>query len=132
METITTIHAKAEHFIYLLAGLAVLLPLVDTVRKRALSSASVWTVRVYTIGATLQLLLGLTQLALRWSEFGDGLRYRLEHAALMLVAVGLVHMAPRFMKRNDAIGARNTTYLMIASIALIVLGTTLIKTALRG
>jgi hypothetical protein len=41
-------------------------------------------------------------------------------------------MAPRFMRRGDAIGSRNTTFMMVASIALIVLGTTLIKSALRG
>lgn len=132
METIMTIHAKAEHLIYLLAGLAVVFPLVDTLRNRPLSNPARWSVRVYTIVATLQFLLGITQLIARWSDFGDGLRYRLEHAGLMFVAVACIHMAPRFMKRTDATGARNTAFLMIASIALIVLGTTLIKAALRG
>lgn len=132
MEFIVTLHRSMEHLIYLLAGLAVVFPLVDTIRKMPLGSISVWTVRGYMIGVTLQLVLGLLQLMIRWSDFGDGLRYRLEHALLMIVAVGIVHMAPRFMRRGDAIGSRNTTFMMVASIALIVLGTTLIKSALRG
>lgn len=132
MEFIVTLHRSMEHLIYLLAGLAVVFPLVDTIRKKPLGSISVWTVRGYMIGVTLQLVIGLLQLAMRWSDFGDGLRYRLEHALLMIVAVAIVHVAPRFMRRGDAIGSRNTTFLMVASIALIVLGTTLIKSALRG
>lgn len=121
-----------EHLIYLLAALAVVFPLVDTIRKAPLGKLSVWTVRAYLVGVTLQLVLGLLQLVMRWSDFGDGLRYRLEHALIMIVAVGIVHMAPRFMRRGDVIGSRNTTFMMVASIALIVLGTTLIKSALRG
>jgi len=132
MELIVTIHRSMEHLIYLLAALAVVFPLIDTIRKAPLGKLSVWTVRAYLVGVTLQLVLGLLQLAMRWSDFGDGLRYRLEHALLMIVAVGIVHMAPRFMRRGDAIGSRNTTFMMVASIALIVLGTTLIKSALRG
>jgi len=132
MELIITLHRSMEHLIYLLAALAVVFPLFDTLRKQALGKLSVWSVRAYLVGVTLQLVLGLLQLVMRWSDFGDGLRYRLEHAALMIVAVGIVHMAPRFMRRADAIGSRNTTFMMIASIALIVLGTTLIKSALRG
>jgi hypothetical protein len=132
MELIVTIHRSMEHLIYLLAALAVVFPLIDTIRKAPLGKLSVWTVRAYLVGVTLQLVLGLLQLVMRWSDFGDGLRYRLEHALLMIVAVGIVHMAPRFMRRGDVIGSRNTTFMMIASIALIVLGTTLIKSALRG
>jgi hypothetical protein len=132
MELIITLHRSMEHLIYLLAALAVVFPLIDTLRKQALGKLSVWSVRAYLVGVTLQLVLGLLQLVMRWSDFGDGLRYRLEHALIMIVAVGIVHMAPRFMRRADAIGSRNTTFMMIASIALIVLGTTLIKSALRG
>jgi len=132
MELIVTIHRSMEHLIYLLAALAVVFPLIDTIRKAPLGKLSVWTVRAYLAGVTLQLVLGLLQLVMRWSDFGDGLRYRLEHALLMIVAVGIAHMAPRFMRRGDVIGSRNTTFMMIASIALIVLGTTLIKSALRG
>ncbi len=132
MELIITLHRSMEHLIYLLAALAVVFPLIDTLRKQALGKLSVWSVRAYLVGVTLQLVMGLLQLVMRWSDFGDGFRYRLEHAALMIVAVGIVHMAPRFMRRADATGSRNTTFMMIASIALIVLGTTLIKSALRG
>ena len=132
METLYLIHAKMLHFIYLLAALGVVFPLINTIRKQPLNSLSIWAVRVYTIVVTLQLILGVTQLIAKWSDLGDGLRFRLEHAFIMLVAVGCVHMAPRFIKRGDAIGARNTTFLMIASLALIILGATLIQRALAA
>ncbi len=132
MEFIISLHAKALHIVYTLAALAIIFPLVDVVRRRALSKASVWSVRAYMIGATLQFLLGITQLLARWSDFGDGLRYRVEHAGLMFVAIICIHMAPRFMRRNDVIGTRNTVILMVASLALVFLGVTLIRTVLRG
>lgn len=132
MELINQIHASAEHVLYLLAGLSILFPLVDFLRKKPVSKTSMWVVRAYIITATLQLALGVTQLAVRWSDLGDGLRYRLEHAAIMIVAVVCLHFAPRFMKRRDYVGSRTTMFLMIASLALIILGSTLIKSALRG
>jgi len=130
MEFISSLHANMLHVVYLMAALSILFPLVDAVRKQPVSPMSKWVVRGYTLIVTLQLLLGLTQLIVNWNEYGDGLRFRLEHALLMIVAIGCVHMAPRFMKRTDAIGARNTTFLMVASLALIILGATLIKRAL--
>ncbi|MBE2264617.1 MAG: hypothetical protein IAE64_00015 [Flavobacteriales bacterium] len=50
----------------------------------------------------------------------------------MLLALTSVHLAPRYMKLADTKGARNTMFLMVGSIILIVLGTTLIKGALHG
>lgn len=130
MEFISSLHARMLHVVYLLAALSIVFPLVNAIRKQPVSPMSKWVVRSYTFIVTLQLLLGLTQLIVKWNEFGGEIRFRLEHAFLMLVAVGCVHLAPRYMKRSDATGARNTTYLMVASLALIILGATLIS-ALR-
>lgn len=132
METISLIHAKMLHLLYLLATLAILFPLINTVRKQPLNALSIWTVRAYMIAITLQLILGTVQLIARWSDLGEGLRFRLEHAFIMLLAVACVHVTPRFIKRGDVIGARNTTFVMIASLALIILGATLITSALKG
>jgi hypothetical protein len=132
METIILTHRWMEHFIYLLAGLAVIFTLIDVIRKKSLSTPAIWAVRIYSIVLTLQFLIGLIQLILRWSDFGDGLRYRIEHATIMLLALTSVHLAPRYMKLADTKGARNTMFLMVGSIILIVLGTTLIKGALHG
>ena len=132
METLSVIHAKMLHVIYLLAALGIVFPLINKLRKQPLHTVSLWAVRVYTFVITIQFLIGILQLAARWGDYGDGLRYRLEHALIMFVAVGCVHMAPRFIKRGDAIGARNTTFLMVASLALVILGATLIQRAAQG
>ncbi|MCX6140788.1 MAG: hypothetical protein NTX15_08175 [Candidatus Kapabacteria bacterium] len=132
MEIISLLHAKMLHLLYLLAALSILFPLINTVRKQQLNAVSIWTVRVYMVAISIQLVLGIVQLVSKWSDLGDGLRFRLEHAFIMLLAVACVHVTPRFIKRRDAIGARNTTFVMIASLALIILGATLIKTALKS
>jgi hypothetical protein len=121
-----------HHSVYLLAALSLVFPLIALVKKTPINSLGKGLIRTYSIVITIQLLIGLTQLIMRWSDFGDGLRYRLEHATLMIVAVALVHLAPRFMKRDDAVGARNTLILLVGSLVLVLLGVSLIQRAIAG
>ncbi|MEN9282218.1 MAG: hypothetical protein RL594_1153 [Bacteroidota bacterium] len=132
METLFYLHTKMHHGIYLLSALAVIVTLVATVRKQALSSLGVWIVRAYSIVLTLQVLVGLLQLVMRWGDFGDGLRYRLEHGLLMIVALTLVHLTPRFLKRGDAHGSRNAFLLTVGSLILVLLGVSLLQRAIAG
>lgn len=132
MDTLVFLHSKLHHSIYLLAGLSLVFPLIAFVKKSPVSSLGMGLVRTYSIVITLQLLIGLTQLIMRWSDFGDGLRYRLEHATLMIVAVALVHMTPRFIKRGDTAGARNALVMLVGSLVLILLGVSLIQRAIAG
>ncbi|MEY2719515.1 MAG: hypothetical protein RLZZ273_881 [Bacteroidota bacterium] len=132
MDTLVFLHSKMHHSVYLLAALSLVFPLIALVKKTPINSLGKGLIRTYSIVITIQLLIGLTQLIMRWSDFGDGLRYRLEHATLMIVAVALVHLAPRFMKRDDAVGARNTLILLVGSLVLVLLGVSLIQRAIAG
>jgi len=123
MDFIVTLHSHMRHLVLLTGAVAVLLPLIALLRKKQLSSIDRMAVRVFSGIITLQFLLGTLQLAWRWNDFGDGLRHRLEHAAIMLVAVGIVHMATARWKRLDpAQTTRQTFILMFGSVLLVLLG----------
>ncbi len=132
METLFTLHTKMHHGIYLLSVLSVVVALVAMLRKQAITGIGVWIIRVYSIVLTLQVTVGLLQLVMRWDDWGDGLRHRLEHGTLMLVALTMVHLTPRFMRRADSVGARNTLLMLVGSLALIMLGVSLIQRAKGG
>jgi hypothetical protein len=50
----------------------------------------------------------------------------------MIVAVALVHLTPRFMKRADTAGTRNTLIMIAGSLGLVLLGVSLIQRAKLG
>jgi heme A synthase len=132
METLFYLHTKMHHGLYLLSGLSVVVALVAMLRKQIISGMGLWIIRIYSIVLTLQVTVGLLQIAMRWSDLGDGLRHRLEHGTLMLVALTMVHMTPRFIRRGDSVGTRNTLLMLVGSLALILLGVSLIKRAIAG
>lgn len=132
MDTLIFLHSKLHHSIYLLAALSLVFPLLALVKKTPISSLGMGLIRTYSIVITIQLLIGISQLIMRWSDFGEGLRYRLEHATLMIVAVALVHMAPRFARRGDTAGNRNALLMLLGSLVLVLLGVSLIQRAIAG
>lgn len=132
MDTLIFLHSKLHHSIYLLAALSLVFPLLALVKKTPITSLGMGLIRTYSIVITIQLLIGISQLIMRWSDFGEGLRYRLEHATLMIVAVALVHMAPRFVKRGDTAGNRNALLMLLGSLVLVLLGVSLIQRAIAG
>lgn len=132
METLFTLHTKMHHGLYLLSGMSVAVALIALLRKQIISGVGLWIIRIYSVVLTLQVAVGLLQLAMRWSDLGDGLRYRLEHGTLMLVALTLVHLTPRFIRKGDSTGTRNTLLLLVGSVALIMLGVSLIQRAVAG
>lgn len=132
METLFYFHTKVHHGIYLLSIVSVVVALIATVRKQAITGIGLWIIRIYSIVLTLQVTVGLLQLFMRWNDLGDGLRHRLEHGTLMLVALTMVHLTPRFIRRGDSVGTRNTLLMLVGSLALILLGVSLIKRAIAG
>lgn len=119
---LTTLHSHNRHLVFVTAAVALLLAVVAFLRKQPLGSAARWSARIYSIVLTLQFLIGLVVLVGRWGDFAEGLRYRLEHAVIMLVAVALTHMTGRFAKLPPPIATRNTLLTIVASIILVVLG----------
>jgi hypothetical protein len=119
---LTTLHSHNRHLVFLTAAIAILLALVALIRKRPLGAPARWAARTYSLVLTLQFLVGLIVLIGRWDDFADGLRHRLEHAVIMLVAVGLTHITGRFAKLPPPVATRNTLLTLLASLILVVLG----------
>ncbi len=119
---LTTLHSHNRNLVFLTAVVAIALTLVATLRKQPLGKAAQWSNRTYSLVLTLQFVIGLIVLVGRWSEFSEGLRHRLEHAVIMLVAVGLTHMTGRFAKLPAPLASRNTLLTLLASLILVILG----------
>lgn len=114
------LHSHMRNAVFLFAVLSIIVSLIAVIRKQEIPSVGKWIIRLYSVVITLQFLIGIANLLWRWNVGSDMLRYRVEHAVIMLVALGVVHTAPRYMKRYG--GAQQTMFLMIGSLLLIVLG----------
>lgn len=82
--------------------------------------------RWFTTAFDIQILIGIVYLV--WSGLADGnwSRYRLEHAFLMLVALGAVHLSMRWRKAGDLARFRNTFISFAAGLAIVLLGVALL------
>ena len=131
MELLTTLHSHMRHLIFLLAMLSFLSALITTVRRVDFDGWMKFIIKFYVYVVTLQAVIGIIQLITRWSDFGDGLRHRLEHAFIMIVAVGILHYGMKFVRMAAPKGPRNTTFVMAASIILILLGISILPNGMR-
>lgn len=130
MDFIFKLHSEMRWVILALAAITLIKLLVSLFGKRALDKADNILVRTYALVLLLQLLLGLMQFVIRWEDYaGDGLRHRLEHAFIMLIAVALAHTARRFRHKIPPIAIRNTTLMIAASILMIILGIWILPSA---
>lgn len=128
MDTLFTLHSHMRHLIFLLGAFAFIVSLVSFMRKAEFASWMKISIKVYVYVLTLQALVGIVQLIVRWDTFGDGLRHRLEHTALMVVVVGIAHMSGKYLRMPAPVGPRNTMFMMAATIVLVILGIALLPT----
>ncbi len=82
--------------------------------------------RWFTTVFDIQILIGIVYLV--WSGIADGnwSRYRLEHAFLMVVALGVVHLSMRWRKAGDLTRFRNTFISFAAGLAIVLVGVMLL------
>ena len=128
MDTLFTLHSHMRHLIFLLGAIAFVVSLIAFIRKTDITGITKVAIKTYVWVLTLQVLVGIIQLIVRWDTYGEGLRHRLEHAFIMLIVLGIAHMSGKFMRRPSPIGPRNTMFMMAATIILIVLGIMLLPT----
>lgn len=129
METLTIFHAHMRDVLLLLAGLATALPIWAVIKKQEMNAITKTVIRAYAIVITVQLITGVTQLILRWSDFGEGTRQRLEHGGLMLLAVAIVHIGQKYLRVPAPLGPRNTAFMMAGSLLIMVLGILMVNLA---
>lgn len=121
METLLTIHSHMRWLVLLVALIALVKTAMSFLGKKDLGKLDWTLVRTHGWLITLQFLTGIIVLITRWSDFGDGLRHRLEHALMMIVAMTIVHMTGRWRRNPSPASTRNTFLTVLASIILIVL-----------
>jgi sterol desaturase/sphingolipid hydroxylase (fatty acid hydroxylase superfamily) len=121
MDTLLTIHSHMRWIVLLVALVALIKTAISFIGKKDLGKLDWTLVRTHGWLITLQFLTGSIVLFGRWSDFGDGLRHRLEHAFLMIVAMTMVHLTARWRRTPSAVSTRNTLYMVLGSIILIVL-----------
>jgi hypothetical protein len=119
---LSVIHSHMRHLVFLLGALAFIIPLIAHLRKTEIPSWGKLLVRVYVITITIQLAIGLYNLYVVWNLPEGALRYRMEHAVIMLAAVGIGHYAGKFLKMPAPVGPRNTMIMMAGTVILIILG----------
>ena len=122
MDFLLTMHSHMRHLVLTLGVLAFLFSLITFLRRKHPARWERVLVKSYVYVITLQMILGLIQLIGRWSDYGEMLRLHLEHGFIMLVAVGLGHYGLKFLRAPAPIGARNTMFVIAATLILIVLG----------
>lgn len=119
---LTTFHSHMRHLIFLLGFLSFAASAVFFFKRVDMPKWSKGLVRGYAWTLTLQLLIGIVNLITHWGDPAESTRYRMEHAVIMLAAVGAVHVAGKYLRMPAPLGPRNTMILMLGSIVLIVLG----------
>jgi hypothetical protein len=120
MELIYILHSHMRHLVLLFGALSVVCCIWALVKRTGFNTLFVWVVRLYSIALTIQFLLGAVNLVTLWTSEGAILRYRLEHAFIMFLALGVAHTTPRFMRK---VGGEFPTFaLVLGSLLLIVLG----------
>mgnify|MGYP000558695528 CR=1 FL=1 len=123
MDIIFKLHSEMRWLVLGLAIITIIKLLVSMFGKRALDKTDNTLVRVYVIVLTLQMVLGLMQFVIGWADYaGDALRHRLEHAFCMILAVALAHISLRYRDRIPPLAVRNTLFMILASLLMIVLG----------
>ena len=122
MDFISTFHSHMRHLILLLGVVSPILAAIFFFTKKEIAGWAKMFIRIYVYVVTVQVLMGIIQLIYYWSEFGDGMRHRLEHAGIMLVTLGVAHWGMKFLKAPAPAGPRNTFIVLVAVIVLIVLG----------
>lgn len=119
---LTTLHSHMRHLIFLLGFLSLVVTAVFFFKRVDLPKWTKVLVRGYGLVLTIQFLIGIVNLISQWGVPEGSTRYRMEHAAIMLTAVGIVHFANKYMRLPAPLGPRNTMILMAGTIVLIVLG----------
>ncbi len=123
MDLIFKLHSEMRWLILGLAIITIIKLLVSMFGKRSLDRTDNTLVRVYIIVLTIQLILGLMQFVIRWEDYaGAALRHRLEHSFVMLIAVSLAHISLRYKHAVPPLAVRNTLFMIIASVLMMILG----------
>lgn len=119
MEILLSLHSIVR-WIVVIAALITLVVLAMTWRRNEQRRQTDRTMMsVFTGLLDTQMLIGIILLA--WMSVAGGAlpRYRMEHAATMILAVIVAHASAIWKRRTPAVRARNTLFLVLFVLVLI-------------
>jgi hypothetical protein len=117
MNIVLSIHSILRWIVVLVALIALVKFLVGWLGRRSHGPADRALLRAFAGILDLQILLGLILLV------GLGVeRFRLEHAATMLLAAVVAHVVPRLRAGDDAARLRNYAAAVLGALLLVAIG----------
>lgn len=123
MNFLLTLHSVVRWVVIVAAVVAAVACLRTWLRNVQSGQTDRKAMAAFTGVLDLQLLLGL--ILIFWMGFYVGGKfavYRVEHATTMVVAVVLAHLAAMWKKKAPAVRARNSFFIIIAVLLLIIAG----------
>jgi hypothetical protein len=120
------IHSVVRWAVVVFALIVLARLLIGWLQRRDFTPLDGKLTRWFTMAFDIQVLIGIVYLV--WSGIADGnwSHHRLEHAFLMLVALGVVHLSMRWRKAGDLTRFRNTFLSFAAGLAIVILGVALL------
>lgn len=122
MNVLLMIHSILRWVILLVAVFAIVKFLIGWLRHSRFEGMDRGLMAGFSGLMDLQATLGLVLLV--WSGLaGVGFpRYRIEHAAIMILAAVVAHLSARWKNAEDAVRFRNNLFLIAASLILVLIG----------
>ena len=122
MNILLMIHSILRWVILLVAVIAIVVFLVSWLRRSQLQGVDRGLMSGFSGLMDLQATLGIVLLV--WSGLaGVGFpRYRLEHAFIMVLAAVVAHLSARWKNAEEPIRYRNYFLIILASLALVLIG----------
>lgn len=122
MNILLMIHSILRWVILLVAVIAIVVFLVSWLRRSQLQGVDRGLMSGFSGLMDLQATLGIVLLV--WSGLaGVGFpRYRLEHAFIMILAAVVAHLSARWKNADEPIRYRNYFLIILASLALVLIG----------
>lgn len=117
MEFLYTLHSHNRWLVFLAAIAAIVVLCITWLRGTEYNKGNRIIVSVFNILMMIQGTIGIILL------FNLGiLRHRLEHAVVMTLAIGVVHMSARWKSLPGPLRARNTAVTIAVSLLLVLIG----------
>ena len=122
MNILLMIHSILRWVILLVAVIAIVVFLVSWLRRSQLQGVDRGLMSGFSGLMDLQATLGIVLLV--WSGLaGAGFpRYRLEHALIMVLAAVVAHRSARWKNADEPLRYRNYFLIILASLALVLIG----------
>jgi len=117
MDIILTLHSLNRWLIVVVAVIAAIKFLAGWLRKSDFEQLDGRLMMLYTILLDIQLLMGIILLL-----SGQLVRYRLEHAITMIIAIVLAHLSRLWRDKDGPVVFRNNFLAIVVGLLLIVAG----------